>query len=229
MLEAALATATATATRIVVHGAGRTDAGVHAVGQAIAFESDAELPPDAIRHICLQILPPSIRISSVEEAPAGWSPQTDAVRKLYRYRILESARPAPALERVAWRLDRPLDLSAVRAGARHLVGRHDFRAFRNDPGRERRAEGTVRTIERIDVERRLDLLHFDVVGPGFLYMMVRNVTAALVEVGTGRRSVDWVAELLASEDRRQGPAPAPPHGLTLERVEYGDGFGAPPS
>ena len=223
VLEAALETATGTA--ITLRGAGRTDAGVHAVGQAIAFRSETALPPDALRHICLQILPPSVRVSCVEEAPPGWNPQRDAVRKLYRYRVLESARPSPALEHIAWRVGLALDIDAMRDASRALIGQHDFRAFRNDPGRARRDEGTVRTIESITLERRLDLLHIDVVGPGFLYMMVRNVSAALMEVGRGHRDSAWVAELLASRDRRLGPAPAPAHGLTLENVEYADGFG----
>ena len=87
----------------------------------------------------------------------------------------------------------------------------------------------VRTIESLVAERRLDLLHLDVVGPGFLYMMVRNVTACLVEVGEGRREPAWVGEILAAGDRRRLPAPAPARGLTLEHVAYGDGFGGAPS
>jgi tRNA pseudouridine38-40 synthase len=132
----------------------------------------------------------------------------------------------PRWRNVVWHVPEALDLDAMRAGAVHLVGRHDFRAFRNDPGTDRREESTVRTIERIDLARDGELTRLDAVGPGFLYMMVRNVTAALVAVGRGRRPPDWIASVLASRDRRLLPPPAPPQGLTLVRVEYADGFGA---
>ena len=223
MLEAALELATDAP--VSLHGAGRTDAGVHAEGQAIAFTSPTALPNEAIRSICEMVLPPTIRVSCVERAPDGWNPQRAATSKLYRYRLLDAARPAPAMERVAWRVGAPLDLVRLRAGAVHLIGRHDFRAFRNDPGPARRDEDTVREITSLDVERALGVVHLDVRGPGFLYMMVRNVTAALVEVATGRQEPEWIAAVLESRDRRRAPKPAPPAGLTLVRVRYGDGFG----
>lgn len=223
MLEVALEEATATS--VSLHAAGRTDAGVHADGQAFAFTAASGLPAEAIRNICRMILPASIRVVHVEPAPGDWNPQRDALGKLYRYRLLEAASPAPALERLAWRVGEPLDLDRLRAAAAHLLGRHDFRAFRNDPGPERRDEDTVREISAIDVRRALGLLQLDVRGPGFLYMMVRNVTAALVEVASGRREPAWIVELLESRDRRLGPPPAPPRGLTLMRVWYADGFG----
>ncbi len=218
----------ATRTDVSLHAAGRTDSGVHAEGQAVSIRAATALPPEALLHLCLRLLPVSIRVACVEEAPDGWNPQRDAIGKLYRYRLVESPLPAPALERVAWRQPESLDLARVRAGAAVLVGRHDFRAFRNDPGQERRGENTVRTIERIVVDRVHDVIRVDVHGPGFLYMMVRNVVAALVEVGSGRQEPEWIAALLASRDRRRGPAPAPPSGLTLVRVRYADGFGDVP-
>ncbi len=224
MMDAALELATGGP--VVATAAGRTDAGVHADGQAISFQTDAALPPDALRHLCLQLLPPTIRVVHVEAAPDGFRVQRDVTSKLYRYCILESPQPSPVRERAAWRFDAPLDLDAVRAAAAHLVGTHDFRAFRNDPGPARRDEDTVRTITSLDVDRAWDRVRFDVGGPGFLYMMVRNLTAALVEVGTGRQTPAWVAEILAQRDRRHVPAPAPPEGLRLVSVEYPDGFGA---
>ena len=223
MIEAALCLATGT--QVSVHASGRTDAGVHADGQAVSFSSSTALPAEALRNISLMLLPPSIRMLHVEEAPEGWNPQRDAVEKLYRFRLIEAQSARPALERVAWRVGQPLDLDRVRAAAAPLVGRHDFRAFRNDPGALRRGENTVREIVSIEVERALGLVQLDVRGPGFLYMMVRNLTAALVEVATGREEPEWVARVLASRDRRLCPSPAPAHGLTLVRVRYADGFG----
>jgi len=224
MVEAAFEAATGC--EAVVHAAGRTDAGVHADGQAIRLHSRTGLPPDALRHLALQLLPPEIRVNVVEPAPPDWHPQRNAVRKLYRYTILEQPAASPVHERTAWRIWPSLSVDALRAGAGHLIGECDFRAFRNDPGPARRDQNTVRSVERIDVERALGRVRIDVQGPGFLYMMVRNIAAALVEVGAGRRPPEWIAEILASRNRRLAPPPAPPGGLTLVRIEYRDGFGA---
>ncbi len=223
MIEAALEAATGC--DAVTHAAGRTDAGVHADAQAIRFHSRTGLPADALRHLALQLLPPDIRVLLVEPAPEDWNPQRETVRKLYRYTILEQATESPAHERAAWRLWPPLSVEPLRVAALHLVGEHDFRAFRNDPGPARRDQDTVRTLEQIDVQRAFGRVRIDVQGPGFLYMMVRNIAAALVEVGSGRRPPEWIADLLRSGDRRLGPPPAPAAGLTLVRIEYADGFG----
>jgi tRNA pseudouridine38-40 synthase len=224
VLEAALAEATRLASAVVP--AGRTDAGVHADGQVVAFDSATALPTDALRHLFDHLLPEDVRVLKVEEAPDGFDPQRDAVRKLYRYAIFTLVHELPRWRRLSWHVPEPLDLDAMRQGARHLVGTHDFRAFRSDPGPQRRGEDTVRTIERIELARIGDFVRLEAVGPGFLYMMVRNVTAALVAVGRGERPAAWVAEVLASRDRRLVPPPAPAGGLTLVRVEYADGFGA---
>jgi tRNA pseudouridine38-40 synthase len=223
ILEAALEEATGVPAAVV--GAGRTDAGVHADGQVVAFGSRTGLPASALRHLCDHVLPEDVRVLRLEAAPAGFHPQKDAVRKLYRYAILEEPDPLPRWRRVAWQVGETLDLDTMRAGARHLVGTHDFRAFRSDPGPARRDEDTVRTIERIDVRRDGPFVVVDATGPGFLYMMVRNLTAALVAVGRGARPALWVAEVLAARQRPRLPPPAPAHGLTLVRVDYADGFG----
>lgn len=209
-----------------VLGAGRTDSGVHADGQVISFDSMTALPASALHHLCEHVLPVDVKVRRLEVAPPGFHPQKDCVRKLYRYTILSSPERLPRWRRVAWQIEEPLDLDAMRAGASHLVGTHDFKAFRSDPGPARRDEETVRTIERIDVARDGPFVLVDTVGPGFLYMMVRNVAATLASVGTGERTPHWVADVLAAGQRRRIPPPAPAQGLTLARVEYEDGFGA---
>jgi tRNA pseudouridine38-40 synthase len=226
ILEAALECATGLP--VTVLAAGRTDTGVHADGQVVSFDSATRLPADALRHLCGQMLPDDVVVRLVEEAPAGFNPQRDAVRKLYRYCVFETATPLPRRRHVAWQLPGTLELPPMRAAGALLVGTHDFRAFRNDPGPTRRDATSVRTIERIDVARSGEFVLVDVVGPGFLYMMVRNVAAVLVAVGLGERPPAWAGEMLASRDRRRLPPPAPPHGLCLVRVEYGDGFGGGP-
>lgn len=210
----------ATTLPAAVAAAGRTDAGVHAEGQVVAFDSRTLLPPRAVAHLCDHVLPPAVRVLDVADAPADFDPQRHCVGKLYRYLIRISPTQAPAWDRVAWRIPAPLDLRAMRDAAAFLVGTHDFRAFRNDPGPDRRDEPTVRTVTRIDVRGDDDLVRVEAEGPGFLYMMVRNLAAALVEVGSGRRPPGWCRDTLASRDRARNPPPAPAGGLTLVRVDY---------
>lgn len=224
VLEAAIEAATRLPATVAP--AGRTDAGVHADGQVVAFDSATGLPAEALRHLFDHLLPPDVKVLRVGEARPDFDPQRDAVRKLYRYSILEGGPALPRWRGLAWHVESPLDLASMREAAAHLVGTHDFRAFRNDPGPERRDERTVRTVERLDLVRDGAFVVLDAVGPGFLYMMVRNVAAALVAVGRGERPSAWAGEVLASRDRRLLPPPAPPGGLVLVRVEYADGFGA---
>lgn len=204
-----------------VAGSGRTDAGVHAEGQVAAFDTTADLPPRAFGALLGQILPHDVRIGAAEACDPDFDPQRAARSKLYRYTLLAAPGPCPARERTAWRLETAPDPARMRAAAAHLVGTHDFRGFRTDPGPLRRDEDTVRTVERIGVEPAGDLLLVEVEGRGFLYMMVRNITAALVLVGHGGRDPSWVAEVLAARDRTRLPPPAPAKGLCLVRVVYG--------
>ncbi len=223
LLECALEAAT----RLPVSAAaaGRTDAGVHADGQVVAFDCATALPASALRHICDHLLPDDVRVLRLEESPPGFDPQRDAVRKLYRYAVLRTDARLPRWRNLTWHVPGPLDVEAMRDAARRLVGTHDFRAFRNDPGPGRRGEGTVRTLERLDVTPLAEFLRIEAVGPGFLYMMVRNLVAALLAVGRAERSPHWVEDALASRDRRRLPPPAPAAGLTLVSVAYADGFG----
>ncbi|MCG3134034.1 MAG: tRNA pseudouridine synthase A [Planctomycetes bacterium] len=225
MLECALERATGEA--VSVSASGRTDAGVHAEGQVVAFDSRTLLPPKALKHLCDHVLPPDVRVLRCDEAPEGFDPQRDAVRKLYRYAILPLPDPSPARERCAWRIAGPLDAARMRDAAARLVGTRDFRAFRNDPGPERRGEDTVRTVFRLDVldaREAAGLVHVEAEGTGFLYRMVRNLAAALAAVGRGERPPEWAEDVLRSRDRARLPPPAPPEGLTLVRVDYPDGW-----
>jgi tRNA pseudouridine38-40 synthase len=186
----------------------------------VAFDSATGLPAEALKHLCDHVLPDALRVLRVDEAPPGFDPQRACVRKLYRYLLRPARHESPSWNRTSWRLPADPDVAAMRDAAARLVGTHDFRAFRNDPGPERRDEGTVRTVARLDVEAALGLVRIEAEGPGFLYMMVRNLTAALVEVGLGRRPPEWAGDVLASRDRTRLPAPAPAAGLCLVRVDY---------
>lgn len=211
---------------VAVAGSGRTDAGVHADGQVAAFSAPTGLPASAIRHLCDHVLPGSVRVLRVEDAPDDFDPQRHAVGKEYRYLLRVAAEPTPAWDHVAWQVPPPLDAGAMAAAAAGLVGTHDFRAYRTDPGPERRDEDTVRRLLRLDVAASHDLVAISAEGSGFLYRMVRNLAAALVEVGAGRRAADWPADVLRSRDRTRLPPSAPAQGLCLVRVAYADGFGS---
>lgn len=218
LLEAALDRATATV--VTVKGSGRTDAGVHAEGQVFAFDSASSLPVAGMLHRTRHLLPRDVRLVDLALARSDFDPQRDATAKHYRYTLLLRPGPSPAWERASHRVDVQLDVSAMRAAARYLVGRHDFRSFRTDPGPARRDQDTVRTVRSLELTGAGDLLLIDVVGEGFLYMMVRNIVAALLAVGRGDSVPADMERVLAARDRSLLPAPAPPQGLCLRAVHY---------
>ena len=218
LLEVALEEATGLPVQVVASG--RTDAGVHAEGQVAAFDSVTGLPPSALTHLCSHVLPDTLHVRCVDTAPPGFDPQRACVGKLYRYLVRVSDFAAPGWRATAWQVPGPLDIDAMRAAAVHLVGTHDFRGFRTDPGRARRGQDTVRTVTRIGVEQSHELVRIEAEGPGFLYMMVRNLAAVLVEVGAGRQPPSWAADVRAARRRARLPQSAPPQGLCLVRVDY---------
>jgi tRNA pseudouridine38-40 synthase len=205
-------------------GAGRTDAGVHALGQVASLETDSAFPLDRIRDALNGNLPGDVSVVRVEEAPEGFNARFSAKSKHYRYRILDSRVPDPHERRTSWQVKQGLDIEAVRAGAAHLVGEHDFAslakvdASKPLPGAEIRS--TVRTLYSVDAIRLGNIMALDVRGDGFLYNMVRAIAGTLVEVGRGRRPPGWVGEALAARDRSAAGPTAPPQGLFLVEVVY---------
>lgn len=213
-LEAALARLSG-GIRHAVDGAGRTDAGVHATGQIVAFDYDGPLGTDALAEALNGNLPRDVAIRGLREAPPGFQPRYAARYREYRYTIWNGAR-SPLRERTAFRVRRPLDAAAMARAAATLTGRHDFSAFGGtDPQ-------PVRTIHRISVRRRGDEVTIDVRGEAFLRGMVRRMAWALIGVGEGR--LDETAIKLALEASAtpafQGAA-APARGLCLRRVVLG--------
>ena len=209
---------------VPVSGAGRTDAGVHALGQVAGFTIAREIGPDALVRALNAHLPPAIRVLNAEEAPPAFHPRFAARVKTYRYQLWNGDIMSPFERGLAWHVTGPLDVEAMRAAARLVEGRHDFAAFQ--------ATGSsVATTEREIFVSRLTacgmrMLCYEVEGNGFLRHMVRIIVGSLVEVGRGRRPVEWVAEILASRDRTAAGPTAPPQGLFLVRVEYGDALAA---
>jgi len=203
-----------------VRGAGRTDAGVHALGQ-VATAPVAGPPPDLRRLLrgLNALLPPDIAVREVTLADDAFDPRRHARSREYEYRILRHPARSPVWRAWAWHVPRPLDAGAMDAAAALLVGEHDFAAFRGADATET-PRTTVRRVLESRVRHEPPLLVYRVEATAFLKHMVRNIVGTLVEVGLGERPPASMTALLAGRDRTRAGATAPPHGLTLVAVRY---------
>jgi tRNA pseudouridine38-40 synthase len=199
--------------------AGRTDAGVHALGQVVSFAEERPLPLSAYVKGMNALLPADVAVREAEVLADGFDARRDARGKRYRYRIQNLPTRAPLSRRFSWQLFRPLDVEAMRAAAPALLGRHDFSAFQASDCESHHA---VRELRRLDVSGRPGG-EIEVVAEAtaFVKHMVRNIVGTLVEVGLGARAPASLAEVLASGDRSRAGPTAPPQGLCLEQVFYG--------
>lgn len=207
-----------------VFGAGRTDAGVHARGQAASFVTSSTIPCRGYLLGLNAMLPDDVAVREVRELDPAFHARFSARGKHYRYSLWNAPTRQPQITRFAWHRYKPLDVEAMGRAGRLLEGEHDFSAFRSaDCGRE----DAVCRLWRVSVTRHPNLLWIDVEGVAFLMHMVRTMVGSLLEVGLGKRPPDWIAEVLASGDRRRAGQTAPPHGLCLEHVYYQE-LGDPP-
>ena len=202
---------------IVIAGASRTDAGVHARGQVAHLDLDRDLACAALVHGTNHRLPEDIRVLAADTVPADFHARFSARGKEYRYRLSRSAVLTPFDSPYVVRIEGALDLEALRAGAERLLGRHDFTAFAIAGGAHREP---VRTIAEAEWLEHGDELIFRVVGDGFLRGMVRGLVGTLLEVGSGRRPPAAVSALLEGRARGEAGPTAPARGLVLERVFY---------
>jgi len=203
---------------VIVHGAGRTDAGVHALGQVASAHVTFTHSLDTLRRALNAQLPNDVRVIDVVEAPPDFHARFSARSKTYRYRLRAGDGGDPFTRAYVWQMPEPLDVTAMRAAARVLVGSHDFAAFQS-AGTETKT--TVRTIVRSEIiETPPHGIEYEVEGDGFLRHMVRAITGTLVEIGRGWRVPASMAQLINGGSRGQAGATAPPHGLVLVRVEY---------
>jgi tRNA pseudouridine38-40 synthase len=201
--------------RVRVEGAGRTDAGVHAAGQVIAFTYAGRLAIVELERALQALLPPDIGLGPLRRVAADFRPRHRARHRTYRYSIWNGP-PSPLRERYALGVRGRLDTAAMAAAGATLVGRHDFSAF---GGKDRQP---VRTLQRVEVRRKGALVTIDVIGDAFLRQMVRRIAAALLRVGRGDTVPAEVAEALANPSRPAfGGETAPPHGLALVKVTLG--------
>jgi len=203
---------------VTLIGSGRTDAGVHALGQVASFTTCARLDAQALRSGLNSLLPDDVVIQTCEPMHEGFHARFDVISKHYRYHILN--RPiAPAIGRqFVWHIRKPLDIPAMRAAADGLLGTHDFKAFE---GAGSPRSHTVRTVSVSAVkETGGGNLIYDIAANGFLRFMVRNIVGTLMEVGLGKIPVEQVPDILQSRDRSRAGATAPPQGLVLVEVFY---------
>jgi tRNA pseudouridine38-40 synthase len=249
-LEAAVREITQQAVR--VSAAGRTDAGVHALGQVVGLAIATRLSNTELHRALNAVLPDDVCVVELEDAPDGFHATHHAVAKRYRYCIHNSRTRSVFDRHYAWHYPQPLDGTSMHRAGQGLVGRHDFSSFET-AGSER--ADSIRTIHELSVCRgthasaslrdsishagtfphsrnlhvedlqsavseKLPYVTIEVAGDGFLYNMVRTIVGTLVEVGTGARTVEWPAEVLAACDRRRAGQTAPPQGLFLVSVDY---------
>ena len=204
--------------RVHVQGAGRTDAGVHALGQVAHVDLVKEADPETLRDaLNAHLRPHPIAVLEAAVVAQDFDARFSATRRHYLYRIV-NRRADLAIDRArAWRIARPLDAQSMRAAAQHLVGRHDFTTFR---AAECQAKSPVKTLDRLDVERSGDEVRIEAAARSFLHHQVRSMVGSLALVGEGKWQPDDVARALAACDRSACGPVAPPDGLYLVRVEY---------
>jgi tRNA pseudouridine38-40 synthase len=200
-----------------VAGAGRTDAGVHALGQVASVKIDTALPAATLRRALNFRLPPDVRVLRVEDAPLDFHARFEATGKRYRYRLATASVLSPFERWFVWHAPGRRDVDAMRRAAAVLVGCHDFASFQPaDPD----AEDTVRTIRELTIREDQAELVFDIEGDGFLRHMVRSIVGTLAEIGAGRRAPESMPDVLAARDRQAAGRTAPARGLTLMEVTY---------
>lgn len=202
---------------VFVNASGRTDTGVHAVGQVVNFRTSSVLPTAVFVRGLNAHLPEDVIIRSAEEVPESFDANRDARRKLYRYVIHDAPVPDLFMRRYCCHSRYRLDAAAMARAAMHLRGQHDFACFETEwPNRA----SSVRTITHLTLNRMGPWIWLDVEADGFLYNMVRAIAGTLMDVGRGHRPESQVEEILASRDRAQAGPTAPAQGLFLMRVTY---------
>ncbi len=204
--------------RAVVGGAGRTDAGVHALGQGAHVELSKDWPPDTVRDaLNAHLRPHPVAVLAAERVADDFDARFSAIKRDYLYRIVNRRADLALDAHRAWRVPRPLDAAAMHDAAQRLVGRHDFTTFRST---ECQAKSPVKTLDRLDVARDGDEVRVTASARSFLHNQVRSMVGSLVHVGEGKWSGDDLAAALAARDRAACGQVAPPQGLYLVRVEY---------
>lgn len=202
---------------VELQGSGRTDAGVHAIGQTASVHLSVNKTIPEILHYVNHYLPEDIGVMEMEEVPDRFHARLSAARKTYVYRIFNSSAPNVFERKWMYRIIEPLDIQAMRQAAACLEGTHDFVAF---SANRQKKKSTVRTIYKIEIRQKQSEIAVIITGNGFLHNMVRIITGTLVEVGKGKRTPEEIPEILAGRKRENAGITMPAKGLTLWKVEY---------
>ncbi|MCB5714021.1 tRNA pseudouridine(38-40) synthase TruA [Lactonifactor longoviformis] len=202
---------------VSVLGASRTDAGVHALGNAAVFDTNSRMPGEKVSYALNQRLPEDIRIQESKEVPLDFHPRYQKSEKTYEYRILNRRFPIPTERFYSHFTYVPLDVEQMRKAAEHLIGEHDFKSF---CGTGAQVKTTVRNVTGLTIQKNGDEIIIRVTGMGFLYNMVRIIAGTLMEVGCGKYPPEYVKEILEARDRKMAGNTAPARGLTLVGVRY---------
>ena len=199
-------------------GASRTDSGVHALGNVAVFDTESSIPPERFAYALNQRLPEDIVVVRSDEVPADWHPRyQENISKTYEYHIYNAAVANPLKTRYCTFVSFPMDVEAMRAGAKYLVGEHDFVSFCNI---RTNTQDTVRTVYDLIIEKKDDEIVLRITGNGFLYNMVRIIAGVLIRVGRGFYVPEKVKEILDAKVHTSEGATAPPNGLVLMKIDY---------
>ena len=206
-----------TGEEVEIHASGRTDAGVHALGQVFHFHTECCMTAEDIMAYMNEYLPMDVAVLKVENAGERFHSRLNVKRKTYCYRIWNNVIPNVFERKFSYQIPQQLDVEKMKEAAGYLLGPHDFKSFCSN---KRMKKSTVRTIEAITFDYEGGMLIIRYTGNGFLYNMVRILTGTLIEVGKGERAPEDMRRILESLDREQAGFTAPAQGLFLERVEY---------
>lgn len=202
---------------IVVQGSGRTDAGVHALGQIVNFHTSATMSLQDMLQYMNQYLPEDIAVVEIEEVSERFHSRLNAKGKRYSYRVWNSSIPNVFWRRYAHTVEDKLDLEAMKSATSYLLGEHDFKSFTST---KKGKKSTVRRIDNIEIVKEGDMITFTFTGNGFLYHMIRILVGTLLEVGRGVRTADSIPAVLESKNRENAGELVPGKGLVLEEVFY---------
>lgn len=209
---------------IEVFAAGRTDTGVHALNQVVHFDTDSIRSERGWLLGINANLPKDVNVTWVKSVDDGFNARFTAIKRRYRYLILNRLSRSAVHHNRMWWHHHPLDIERMQAAADQLVGKHDFSAFRAS---ECQARSPIKTLDIITVRRQQDCIAIDVEAKSFLHHMVRNLVGVMAAIGDGSKPVDWAGDVLRSVDRSQGGVTAPPQGLYLVDVEYPEQYSMP--
>lgn len=202
---------------VEVIGAGRTDAGVHALGQVVNVKLESKINEEMLLQYLNQYLPEDIAVLSVKEVPMRFHSRLNATEKTYLYRIYRSEIPNPFIRKYTVTITEELDIEKMRMAAELLIGEHDFKSFCS---LKKSKKSTIRTLYSITIEEIEEEIRISVRGNGFLYHMVRIIIGTLLEVGTGKKKPEEIEQILEKRERQAAGKTAPAHGLFLKEVKY---------